>query len=274
MEPSKHEVVSQDGCRIAYWQSGEGRPLVLVHGTMVDHSCWDLMRPFLEPHLTVYAMDRRGRGGSGDRDPYSVEREFEDVVAVVEQAARDHGSGVDLFGHSMGAFCALEAARLSRDLRRLVLYEPVVLAPEGSTGFAERAEALLAVGDREAVVEILYRDVLGLAEEEIAKMRRDPSWASRVAGAHTLPREDRVEATYRWDPRRFGDLSVPTLMLTGGDSPAFLGESARAVVGALPDARIFVLEGQMHRAVVDAPQVVAQAVLSFLMDQQGASPGA
>ena len=114
------KVVSQDGTPIAVWRSGEGPPLVLIHGAAADHNRWAPVLPALEERFTVFAIDRRGRGRSGDASDYALEREYEDVVAVVEAA----GEGVDVLGPSYGGICALEAALLSDRIRELVRYEP------------------------------------------------------------------------------------------------------------------------------------------------------
>src|SRR3954451_21108807 len=113
-------VMTEGGTPVAYWRYGKGPPLVLVHGTAADHSRWSPVLPALEERFTVYAVDRRGRGGSGDADDYAVEREFEDVAAVVDSL----GEPVNLLGQSHGGLCALEAALLSSGIRALVLYEP------------------------------------------------------------------------------------------------------------------------------------------------------
>ena len=119
---SRETVASKDGTPIAYWRSGEGPPLVLVHGTTADHSRWAPVLPAFEQHFSACAIDRRGRGGSGDSDEYAIEREFEDVAAVVDSL----GEPAFLIGHSYGAVCALEAALLTRNVRKLVLYEPPI----------------------------------------------------------------------------------------------------------------------------------------------------
>ena len=107
-------ITFRDGTPVAYWRSGEGPPLVLVHGTAADHSRWRPVLPALEEHFTVYAVDRRGRGGSGDSDDYTVEREFEDVAAVVDSI----GESVNLLGHSYGGLLALEATLLTGNVRQ------------------------------------------------------------------------------------------------------------------------------------------------------------
>jgi pimeloyl-ACP methyl ester carboxylesterase len=112
-------IHSKDGTPIAYWHSGTGTPLLLVHGTTDDHLMWTPVQSALERHCSVYTLDRRGRGCSGDADAYALEREWEDIAAVIDAI----GSTVDVVGHSLGGTCALEAARLTANVRRLILYE-------------------------------------------------------------------------------------------------------------------------------------------------------
>ena len=105
-EPTMTRVTSRDGTAIAYWTSGVGPPLLLVHGTSGVHERFAPLLPYLEPHVTVHAMDRRGRGGSGDAAAYDLAREFEDVAAVIDAIAETSGSLVDVYGHSFGGNCA------------------------------------------------------------------------------------------------------------------------------------------------------------------------
>ena len=215
---SQESVTSEDGTPIAYWRSGKGPPLVLVHGTSADHSRWKPVLPAFEERFTVYAIDRRGRGASGDSEDYSIEREFEDVAAVVDSV----GELANLLGHSYGAVCALEAALLTQNVRKLVLYEGGTkvsgeqIYPPGST---ERLEALLEAGDRDAVISTLFRDLVGMPQEEVEYLRSLPAWQERVKAAHTVPRELRADEIYLFDPERFGNLGAPTLLLRGSDSP-------------------------------------------------------
>ncbi|MFO7546781.1 MAG: alpha/beta fold hydrolase, partial [Trueperaceae bacterium] len=123
--PSRHTVRSSDGTEIAYFRSGTGSPLVTVHGATADHSAWNRLLPLLEPHVTVMAVDRRGRGASGDHPDWDLEREFEDVAAVVDAVAAETGGAVALLGHSFGGAIALGGATLTPNVRRLALYEPV-----------------------------------------------------------------------------------------------------------------------------------------------------
>src|SRR5918994_1004774 len=256
-------VTSEDGTRITGWRSGEGPPLVLVHGTAADHGRWKPVLPAFEERFTVFAVDRRGRGGSGDSDGYAVEREFEDVAVVVDSL----GESVTLLGHSYGALCALEAALLTRNVRKLVLYDPGIEVAGQEIyphEVIEHLEALLEAGDLDGVVATTIREVAGLPPEVVEHMRSQPVWQARVAAAHTIPRELRAVKAYRLDPERFGDLGVPTLLLSGGDSPAALRKAALEVDEMLLDSRLVVMPGHGHAAMDTGTDLFTKEVLRFL----------
>ena len=263
---SKQSVTSEDGTPISYWRSGQGPPLVLVHGTTADHSRWAPVLPEFEKHFSVCAIDRRGRGGSGDSDDdYAIEREFEDVAAVVDS----FGEPAFLMGHSYGAICALEASLLTPNVRKLVLYEPPLDVTDEKINppeLIDRLEALLDAGDREGVVATMLREAAGVPPEVLEYMRSLPAWGARVAAAHTIPRELRAQETHRFEPERFGNLGVPTLLLVGGESPSAFEKAAKAVSEALPNSRIVVMEGQEHVAIDTATDLFTREVLRFLED--------
>lgn len=258
-EAVRHTTVSRDGTEIAWWTSGSGPDLLLVHGTTADHTRWASMNPQLEPHVTVHAMDRRGRGGSGDSPDYSVEVEAADVAAVAETI----GGPVDVFGHSQGALYALEAALLTPAVRRMVLYEPPVdyTTPEAPV---RRVADLVEQGRRDEAVSSFMREIAGLTEEQLAATRALPSWPARVAAAHTIVREEDVASAYRFDPGRFRELAVPTLLLDGTESPPELRRSTAIVARALPDVRVVELTGHGHVAMLTDPGLVARIVLEFV----------
>lgn len=262
------QVVSRDGTKIAYWTSGDGPPLLIVHGTSGSHERFAPLLPCLEPHATVHVMDRRGRGGSGDAPEYDVEREFEDVAAAVDAIAAASGAKVDVYGHSYGGECAFGAALLSSNIRSLVLYEgwPPVL-PEKlkfPSGVEERLDALVAAGEREAALELFWREVVKASEEDIRAIRAQPTWAARVATVHTITREVRAFYADTFDPERAARITVPVLLLVGTDTPDELRDDPETVAAALPNARIADLEGQQHIADVLAPELFAEPVLEFL----------
>lgn len=255
----RRTTVSTDGTPIAWWTSGAGPALLLVHGTTADHTRWEPMMPLLEPHVTVHAMDRRGRGGSGDAPSYSLDVEVEDLTAVVESI----GGPVDVFGHSQGALYALEAALHAPGIRRMVLYEPpieVAAPPE----LRRRVASLVAQGRRDEAVTAFLLEVAGLTADQLERTRSLPSWPARVAAAHTVLREEEVSAAYRFDPTRFARCAVPTLLLDGTESPPELREGTARVAAALPDARIARLEGHGHVAMLSDPGLVVREILAFL----------
>lgn len=260
-------IRSWDGTEVAWFSTGDGPPLVLVHGVLGDHARWDLLRPHLEPYFTVHAMDRRGRGASGDADTYDAEREFEDVAAVVDAVASDTGATVDVYGHSGGASFALGAATLTTNIRRLVLYEPA-LDPGTlvSDEQLERIDALLAAGEPEAVLEMFCREVLNMDDDAIAAYRAQPSWEARVAAAHTLPRELGVPPEQMFDPHRAAKVDLPALLFQGTATPAAFKDALAQIAATLPQARIVDLDGQGHSADVLAPELVAAELIAFLRD--------
>ena len=264
-QPSLEKTISQDGTPIAFWRSGEGPPLVLVHGASADHTRWEFVLPLLEPHVTVYAMDRRGRGASGDAAGYALSDEAADVAAVVDAVARSTGEQVDLFGHSYGGLCALETALLTRGIRRLVLYESGVGSPT-PPGFVDGLAALLAAGRREEIVVNLLRDIAGMDDDQVALVRSTPSWSGRVAAAHTIVRELRTHDAYRYDPARFAALSVPLLLFGGSESPPEEVASTDMLAATLPGARVVTLQGQGHVAQLTAPELFAATLLQFLQE--------
>ena len=258
-------ITSRDGTPIAYRRGGEGPPLVLVHGTAADHGRWQPILPALEERFTVYAVDRRGRGGSGDGEGYDVEREAEDIASVVDSL----GEPVNLLGHSYGGLLALEAALLTRNIRKLVLYDPGIEVEGADIYLHEtigRLEALLEPGDRDGVVATTMSEVAGLQPEVVEYMRSQPAWQARMAAAHTIPRELRAVKAYRFDPERFGSLEVPTLLMGGGASPVALRKALEVVDDALPDSRVVVMEGQGHAAMDTGTDHFTGEVLHFLTD--------
>lgn len=258
---------SRDGTSIGCFVSGSGPPLVLVHGTAADHGRWAPILPALERRFTVYACDRRGRGASGLGEPYAIEREFEDIAAVIDGI----GGPVDLLGHSHGALCSLEAARLTSNLRRLVLYEPPIPTgvPIYPPGVLERLERLRDAGDNEGVVSTFLAEIPRVPPASLERMRTLPAWQGRVAAAPSIVRELRGQLRYQLRPEAFRDVKVPTLLLLGGASPPFFKAALDKVQTALPRAELVVLQGQTHVAIDTASDLFTSAVLSFLEPASG-----
>jgi pimeloyl-ACP methyl ester carboxylesterase len=264
---SKMETIkSKDGTLIAYDRTGSGPPLVLVHGGAASNrKRWDIggVRAALDDNYTVYAVDRRGRGGSGDHDEYSLEREYEDVAAVVNSI----NEPVTLLGHSLGANISLEAALLTNNIRRLILYEPAFATDDDvlvSEKLVTRVQNLIDKGEKEQALILFMREVALLSQEETDIFRKDPGWQSRLEAAHTLAREEKAFSEYRFDAGRFSDLSIPTLLLTGSESSSIYKKSTKAVHNALPNSRIVTLDGQAHIAMNTAPNLFIESVISFI----------
>lgn len=253
-------VVSADGTPIAVWQTGAGRPLLLIHGTAADHGRWAPVLPAFEERFTVMAVDRRGRGASGDADVYALEREYDDVAAVIARA----GEPVDAIGHSYGGICALEAALRTGGIRRLVLYEPPMGFLKSPPRVVARLEELLGDDRRDELLGFFMSEVAGLSPDQVELLRSLPAWEARLAAAPTIPREERASREYTFDPSRFRDLCVPTLFLRGGDSPEPFRVAADAVAAALPDCTVVVMPGQRHAAMDTGTELFTTEVLRFL----------
>lgn len=257
------QVISPDGTPIAYQRSGNGPPLLLVHGSIADRRIWTPVLPALEQRFTVYAMDRRGRGKSADTGRYAFEREFEDVAALVDAL----GPEANVVAHSFGAICALEAALLTSGIRRLVLYEPPILLnpTDAPQGVLSRIDALLAGGDRDGALAHFYREVMGMSPEEIDKLRARPVWKNLVAVAHTLSRELNAVRGYAFSAERFSAVTTPVLLVAGSQTRRHLRAVVDALGEVLPHSRVIILEGQGHSAMSTAPKLFADTVLDFLL---------
>jgi pimeloyl-ACP methyl ester carboxylesterase len=255
-------VDSEDGTRIAVWRSGSGPPVLLVHGSMSDHRRWRITE-FLARHRTVYAMDRRGRGGSSDGPDWTPGREVEDVVAVIDALASATSGPVDVLGHSLGGYLSLRAAARTPHVRRLVLYEPAIVESAQPPELVARMQKAVDAGRYEDVADLMMREVLHMPGEEIAALRQQASWAARVASAPTLPREESVALVL--EPGEAAAVTAPTLVIRGGDSPEFLQDAVRNVAEAVPDARVVTLAGHQHVADQTDPEMFASVVLDFLL---------
>ncbi len=262
-EQVRFDVISEDGTPIAVWGAGRGAPLVMVHGALSDHTRFDALVAALRPHVAVFSMDRRGRGASGDAAEYSIEREFEDVAAVVDAVHDRTGQAVAVWGHSYGADCAMGGAARSGNVGRLVLYEPG-LGFRYPAGSVEAVEAAVAAGDREAAMLAVLERVVEATPDEVEAIRSSPAWPARLATMPTAPRELRAERDWVYEPSQFGAVGAPTLVLAGADSPPAQRAATRQAAEAIPGARIQVLDGHGHFAFQTEPELVAGIIREFL----------
>ena len=255
----RFDVRSADGTSLAVWVEGDGPPLVLVHGSLCDHTVFDPLVHELRDSVTTFSMDRRGFGASGDTAAYALQREFEDVAAVVDAVAARTGGPVALWGHSYGAGCAMGGAALTTHLHQLVLYEPGLgLAyPRGSI---EQVEEAVAAGDMEAAVVTVLTAILEMTEEDVAATRASARWPILLAAGPTIPRECRAEHDWTYRPGHFAAITAPTLLLVGSESPPPLREATRQAAAAIPDPRIRTLHGHGHLAFRTAPAGVAAII--------------
>jgi pimeloyl-ACP methyl ester carboxylesterase len=253
-------VTAPDGVRIACEVSGQGPPLVLVHGAGSARWSFGEVRPPLESRFTVIAIDRRGRGDSTDGDGYALESEVEDVAAVV----RDAGDGALLFGHSYGGLIAGEAAR-RLGLPRLALYEPCMGGVVATSEAIDRWDQLIEAGARDTVVRELNREVAGYTDAQIDQMVGSAVWEARKRIVHTVPRELRAELAHRFDGAALAELGMPTLLLVGTESPEWAVRSVDAYIDAIPDSERRILDGHGHGANVTAPGLLAAELGRFML---------
>jgi pimeloyl-ACP methyl ester carboxylesterase len=260
-------IASRDGTPIAVFEEGSGPPLVLVHGTSADHTTFRVLVPRLAAGRTTHALDRRGRGASGDRQPYSIEREFEDLAAIAETLAAETGEPVPVFGHSYGGRCALGAARLTDAISRVICYEGAPTPPGRSyrpAGIEARLVTLLGTGNRDAVLATFMTEIVGMGAGDLAAYRADPVWPVRVAAAHTIPRELDGEASAAASLDALAEVRQPVLQLLGSASLPIFGAAASALDRRLTDGRIVEIEGARHAAHHTHVESVVAAIAAFL----------
>ena len=251
-----HVVTSKDGTKIAYEKQGEGPAVILVAGALCARLSWSgpHLSKLLAPHFRVYNYDRRGRGDSGDTKPYAVAREVEDIEALIDEA----GGSACLYGHSSGAALVLEAAiQLGPTIKNLALYDaPYHEEAADKQAFKDYIKQLreaLAV-DRRGDAVAAFMQYVGMPTDQIEAMRQSPSWPLLESIAPTLAYdhayilgEDSSVPT-----ERAANVDVPTLVMNGGASYAFMYDTAQALSKAIPNAQFRTLEGQTHDVALEA----------------------
>lgn len=260
-------LASRDGTLIAVFGTGSGRPLLLVHGTTADHTTFRVLGPQLEHQFTIQAMDRRGRGASGDTLPYSIEREFEDVAAVAGALAAASGAPIPVLGHSYGGRCALGAALLTDAIERVICYEGAPSPPGRSyhpLGIEGRLRERLEAGDRAGALAIFMTGIVGMTSAELDAFRADPIWPIRVAAARTILRELEAETTEAASLDALGAVRQPVLQLLGSESLSIFREATVGLDARLADSRIVEIAGARHAAQHTHPAAVVEAVRAFL----------
>jgi pimeloyl-ACP methyl ester carboxylesterase len=254
-------VKSKDGTAIAYEKQGTGPALIIVDGALGSRAMGfgSELASLLAGDLTVYNYDRRGRNESGDTKPYAVEREVEDIEALIDGT----GGSAFVYGISSGAALALEAAaRLGGKVKALALYEPPYGSPAGGNGpddYEPKLNRLLSAGKRGDAVE-LFMSVVGVPPDMIAGMRQSPGWPAMEALAPTLAYDAACMNGFVIPHDRAAGISAPTLAMNGGEGFDFMRTTAKALAKTIPDARYKELPGQRHD--VDA-KVLAPVLADF-----------
>jgi pimeloyl-ACP methyl ester carboxylesterase len=257
-------VTSRDGTSIAFDVYGSGPALILVGGALSTRSAVPKLAGLLAPHFTVFGYDRRGRGDSGDTPPYAVEREVEDIAALIEIA----GGKAFIYGHSSGAALSLQAAAHGLAIDKLAVYEAPFIVDAGRRALPDDYVAhlteLTATGRRREALEYFFTVALEMPEAAVAQMHNDPSWPAFEAIAHTLAYDGTIlQGRMSGTPlvtSEFAAIKMPTLVLAGALSPGWRHSSARALTAALLDARLITLDGQAHGA---APETLAPVLIDF-----------
>lgn len=243
-------------------------PLLLVHGATADHTTWRAVGPVFAASRPVFAMDRRGRGESGDAPAYAIEREYEDLAAVARGLAADLGvEHVDVAGHSYGGRCALGASLLTPRIRRVVVYEGAPVPP-GMTyrpdGLVEAIRDALERGANEEALTKFLSGIVGMSEAELDDYRANPIWPARVAAAHTILREVEAEASDAAALDALGRVRVPVLLLLGSASRSPFRIGTDALAARLAHAHVDVIGGAAHAAHHTHVREFVAAVESFL----------
>jgi pimeloyl-ACP methyl ester carboxylesterase len=258
------KTMSADGTVIAADRTGSGPALVLVAGALTTRTAFAPLAELLAPHFTVYAYDRRGRGDSGDTPPYAVDREIEDLAAVIRAA----GGSANVFGHSSGALLALDAAARDVGVTKLALYEPpLILGGEPmAADFADQLAGLVAADRRGDALALWMRSTVRMSDEAIAQARTEPWWPSVEAVVHTTPYDATITAPYMTGrplpAQRWSSVTMPTLVLDGEVSPSVLRDGVKALAGILPNATRDTFLGQGHGA---PPEMIAQVLTAFFL---------
>ena len=266
-------VTSKDGTIVAFDQVGKGPVLILVTGALGtrSHAVPDSLADILSKRFTIIDYDRRGRGDSGDTQPYAVQREIEDIEALIDWA----GGSVFLFGNSSGAILALEAAReLPHKVKKLALYEPPFIIDESRPplpkDYVEQLNAAIAAGHPGDAVEIFMTKALLIPAEFVAMMRnapmnqtfgdgagaKPPEWSEMEKVAHTLAYDGMIVKDFLTGKplpsKRWASVAASTLVIVGGNSEPFFHDGAQALVNDMPNARRCILAGQDHAVALTA----------------------
>jgi pimeloyl-ACP methyl ester carboxylesterase len=252
-------VTSRDGTSIDIEVTGDGPPVALVSGGSVDRQSNAPLAAELSKGFTVFNYDRRGRGESTDTPPYAIDREIEDIEAVIAGA----GGSAHLYGSSSGAALAMYAAASGLPVTKLALWEPPFIIDESKRppmDQVQQYETMVAEGRRGDAVEYFMTKVIGMPAEMVAGMRAQPWWPAQEALAHTLAYDARIMGDYSVPTDSAASVKAPTIVIAGGKDFPWMRETAEALAKAAPDGRARILDGQGHD--VD-PAVLGPVLVEF-----------
>jgi pimeloyl-ACP methyl ester carboxylesterase len=241
--------------------------MILVHGASADHTTFRVIGPMLAATFTIHAVDRRGRGASGDGPAYAIEREFDDLAAVVDVIAAEAGVAVDVAGHSYGGRCALGAGLRTAAVRRIVSYEGAPTGPSASyhpAGVEDRIRERLEAGDGDEALATFLREVVGMSPADLAAYRTDPVWPLRAGAAGTVLREHEAETDPAASLPTLAGVRQPVLQVLGGESLPVFREATIALDEHLSDGRVVVIEGARHAAHHTHPTAFVAAITAFV----------
>jgi pimeloyl-ACP methyl ester carboxylesterase len=260
-------VTSKDGTRIGFDKTGSGPAMIIVNGAMQFRAFDPFMANFariMSEHFTVYNYDRRGRGESGDTQPYAKEREIEDLQAMIGDA----GGKAMVLGFSSGCAVALDTAAVTPGITKICLYEPPFIVddsrPPLPADYVTHLNVLVAAGKREEAVKYFLNVAVGIPEEYLAGAAQDPGWDTMLQIAHTIAydgsfvinlMQGKPMPTDRWT-----NVTVPTLVIEGSESVTFFHTGADALAAVMKNGSRATLPGQSHEV---AAEVLAPVVTKF-----------
>jgi pimeloyl-ACP methyl ester carboxylesterase len=259
------KVTSKDGTVIAYEQIGQGPVIVLVDGAFCNKTFGPMptLAPLLAPHFTVISYDRRGRGDSTDTKPYAVEREIEDLQALLSAT----GGTASVFGMSSGAVLALHAAAKGLNIKKLAMYEPpfMIDEPAGSRRMNHEPELTRLINEnrRSEAVKHYLVTIIGMPSFFYYVMRLLPMWSKMKAIANSLPYDAAIMGDFSLPAKIVKAVNVPSIAIVGEKSPALLQKSVKAVTDTLPNAKQALLKGQNHNV---STKVLAPVLIDFFKD--------
>lgn len=268
-------ATSNDGSRIAYDRLGSGPAVILVAGALGyrKFNKMEELAGLLAERCTVINYDRRGRGDSTEVKPFAVEREIEDIQALIEA----EGGSASLWGWSSGGALALRAAGAGIGVERVSVFEvPFMVtrdAKRPTRDYGERLDELVAAGDRSGAVKHFMRNAIGMPAPLVALMPLMPMWKGIKATAHTLPYDWAALGEHTMygaplDPGEWASVTMPTQVVHGSKSPAVLQEGSRALAEVLPRAELRELQGVRHNLRME---VLAPVLAEFITRQTDAA---